>query len=208
MRVTDPRAIRALAHPLRLDLLELLGGISPATAARCAAVLGVSQASASYHLRQLAQYGFVEAGEPSGDQRERPWRLVSRHQRVSIGHDAAVDELDRVSVEREVTKILEFVDRRQHEAPDWRDAAFRNSLTLPMTVDELRELSRQFEALLGPYLARIEDGAPPRLPRGGRWVRVFLAGTPYPEFDLDELRFPPTDDRSDDDGSDDDRGAV
>lgn len=207
MRLTDPRAIRALAHPLRLDLLELLGGISPATAARCAAVLGVSQASASYHLRQLAQYGFVEEGEPSGDQRERPWRLVSRHQRVAIGHGAAVDELYRVSVEREVTKILEFVDRRAHEAPDWRDAAFRNSTTLPMTADELDELSRRFEELLEPYLARIQDGVPPRLPPGGRWVRLFLAGTPYPELDLAELRSP-IHDRSDDGGSDDDRGAI
>jgi DNA-binding transcriptional ArsR family regulator len=204
MHVTDPRAIRALAHPLRLDLLELLGGISPATAARCAAVLGISQASASYHLRQLAKYGFVEEGEPSGDQRERPWRVVSRHQQVAVGHEAAADELDRVAVEREATKILEFVDRRPAEAPDWQQAAFRSGATLPLTVDELQGLSRQFAAVLAPYLARIEDGPPPRLPPGGRWVRLFLAGTPYPEFDVEELRFPALTD----DGSDDGRGVV
>jgi DNA-binding transcriptional ArsR family regulator len=204
MRVTDPRAIRALAHPHRLDLLELLGGISPATAARCAAVLGISQASASYHLRQLAKYGFVEEGEPSGDQRERPWRVVSRHQEVAVGHDAAADELDRVAVERDATKILEFVDRRQAEPPAWREAAFRSGATLPLTSDELRELSRQFAALLAPYIARVADGVSLRLPPGGRWVRLFLAGTPYPQLDLDEWRSP----AHTDDGSDDGRGVV
>ncbi|MCX4774555.1 helix-turn-helix domain-containing protein [Streptomyces sp. NBC_01260] len=51
MRLSDPKAIRALAHPSRLDLLETLGEIGPATAASCGRTLGVSQASCSFRLR-------------------------------------------------------------------------------------------------------------------------------------------------------------
>lgn len=191
MRVTDPRAIRALAHPLRLDLLELLGGISPATAARCAEVLGVSQASASYHLRQLAKYGYVEEGEPSADGRERPWRLVSRRQVPVPEAGPAADELSRVSAEREATKILEWVDRRAQEPPAWRRAAFQIGSTLPMTPDELADVSRQIAAVLAPYVARVPDTGPTTMPPGGRWIRLFLAGSPYPELDLPELRSVP-----------------
>src|SRR5215213_4049628 len=80
--VTDPRAMRALAHPLRLELLDLLAVEGTATATRCAEALGESQASCSFHLRQLAKYGFVEEAEPAS-WRERPWRLTSVSQRWS-----------------------------------------------------------------------------------------------------------------------------
>lgn len=183
MRVTDPRAIRALAHPLRLDLLELLGGINPATAARCAQMLGVSQASASYHLRQLAKYGFVEEGEPSGDQRERPWRLISRSQVLDAPPGPAVDELARVEVEREIGKILDFVDRRANETGSWRDAAFRLGATLPMTPEELSTVRAQIETIMRPYIERLE-GETVAPPPDGRWVRLFLTATPYSELDL------------------------
>lgn len=205
MYVTDPRAIRALAHPVRLDLLEVLGGIGPATAARCAAVVGQSHASVSYHLRQLAKYGFVQAGEPTGDQRERPWQVTSRSQNYASGAGGAADELSRVRIEREATKILEFIDRRPGEQPAWREAAYLSMATVPMTADELSQLRVRLAALLEPYLARLAGGAADAVPPGGRWVRLLLAGTPYPELDLATLgaaALPPDDlppnDRNDD----------
>ena len=70
MQISDPKAITALAHPLRLDLLELLTAIGPATAARCGRILGVPQANCSFHLRQLARYGFVEDAGPGRDRRD------------------------------------------------------------------------------------------------------------------------------------------
>lgn len=205
MHVTDPRAIRALAHPVRLDLLEVLGGIGPATAARCAAAIGHSHASVSYHLRQLAKYGFVEAGEPTGDQRERPWQVTSRSQSYAGVADPAGDELSRVRIEREATKILEFVDRRAGEAPAWREASYLSMATVPMTAQELRELHRRLQAVLAPYLARVADGAPLAVPPGGRWVRLLLAGTPYPELDLARLGIPDGGGENGGDGSDRDR---
>src|SRR5262245_14833912 len=76
IRRADPVAMRALAHQTRLSLLDLLAVEGSATATRCAAVLGESAASCSFHLRQLAKYGFVEEA-PGGTGRQRPWRLVA-----------------------------------------------------------------------------------------------------------------------------------
>ena len=60
---------RSKLDPMRLDLLELLATMSPATAAQCARILGVPQANCSFHLRQLAKYGFVEDAGPGDDRR-------------------------------------------------------------------------------------------------------------------------------------------
>src|SRR5215471_3448657 len=108
MEISDPKTIRALAHPLRLDLLQLLGSSGPATAAQCGRVLGVSQASCSFHLRQLAKYGFVEDVGPGRDRRERQWRAL--HSRLSVrigtGGDGIVrQQIEGLVVEREMQAI-------------------------------------------------------------------------------------------------------
>src|ERR1700744_5591086 len=75
-RVSDPRALRALAHPLRLALLDRLMSFGEQTAAQCAAAVGSTASNCSYHLRALARVGLVEPGS-SSDRRERPWRATS-----------------------------------------------------------------------------------------------------------------------------------
>src|SRR5579862_8518083 len=99
MQISDPKAIRALAHPLRLDLLELLSATGPATAAHCGRVLGQSQASCSFHLRQLAKYGFVEEAVPGKDKRERRWQVPEPRPVLRVR--GAAKELERLVVERE-----------------------------------------------------------------------------------------------------------
>src|SRR5579872_2886079 len=74
-RLTDPRALRALAHPLRLKLVGVLRLHGPLTATRAGELLGESSASTSFHLRQLAKYGLVEEAG-GGHGRERPWRAT------------------------------------------------------------------------------------------------------------------------------------
>jgi len=75
-QVTDPRVLRALAHPIRLALLGLLRREGPLTATRAGELLGEVPASCSFHLRQLARYGLVEeAGGGVG--RQRPWRATA-----------------------------------------------------------------------------------------------------------------------------------
>src|ERR1700683_4338158 len=72
----DPVAIRALAHPLRHDLMSIIASHGRATTADAARELGISHGLASHHLQQLAKYGFVEPVKGK-DHRERPWRLVA-----------------------------------------------------------------------------------------------------------------------------------
>ena len=80
----DPLAMRALAHPVRIRLLEELTFRGPLTATQAADHVGESPSSCSFHLRTLAKYGFVEeAGGGTG--RQRPWRVVSLGNRWRTG---------------------------------------------------------------------------------------------------------------------------
>lgn len=174
MKVTEPGALRAMAHPLRLDLIELLGTVGPLTAAECARHLGSTQASCSYHLRQLARYGFVEP-HVREDRRERPWRLVDVEQSWS-GEGPAALELERVFVQREADRILAWQESRGDQVEPWRDLAFVGGATLPLTAEEVVELRAQLSAVIEPYVSRLTEGD--ERPAGYRFVRVLLAGTP------------------------------
>ena len=59
-KLTDPRAMRAVAHPVRIALLEVLGTDGPLTATQAGEHIGESPTTCSFHLRQLAKYGFIE----------------------------------------------------------------------------------------------------------------------------------------------------
>ncbi len=204
MEISDPRAIRALAHPLRLDLLELLAANSPATAARCGRLLGVSQANCSFHLRQLAKYGFVEDAGPGRDRRERQWRVPDPRptMRIAAGGDAVVTrQLERLVVERETRAILDHAERRDEEDPGWREAAGVLSAVAVLSAAEAAEVKEKWLALIEPYLARTGADGGPR--PGRRHVRYFMAGTPMPDPDARraDARYP--DARYSEDGSDD-----
>ena len=162
-----------MAHPLRLDLIELLGTEGPATAAECARRLGSTQAGCSYHLRQLAAYGFVEQAESRGDARERPWQLTDLEQSWS-GTGKAAEELERVFVQREADRILAWQAATQPE--HWRDAAFVGGASVPLTAEELSLVRQQLAAVLEPYVARLTDRT--GWPEHHRFVRILLAGTP------------------------------
>jgi hypothetical protein len=179
MRITDPLAMRALAHPLRLDLIEALMVLGPATAAGCARHLGSTQANCSFHLRQLAKYGFVEQAPDSGDRRERPWRLTDVEQSWSAadpGSEAAADHLGRVFLQREADRMIGWLDAVATEPAAWRRAAFSGGATLPVTVDELTEIGRRLRDVLEPYARRLTDRS--ATPAGARFVRILLAATP------------------------------
>jgi DNA-binding transcriptional ArsR family regulator len=183
MEISDPRAIRALAHPLRLDLLQLLGASGPATAAQCGRVLGVSQASCSFHLRQLAKYGFVQDAGPGRDRRERQWRITSPRLSVrsGTGGDAAVQqELARLVVQHEMQAILKYSQRPDGTDPEWQRKAGVVTGMAVLSPDEAAAVKEQWIALLAPYVANAEAGGSALQP-GQRHVRYFMAATPMPE---------------------------
>lgn len=177
MRIVEPVKLRALSHPLRLDLIELLGTVGPATAAHCARQLDSTQASCSYHLRQLAKYGFVEQADQRHDGRERPWRLTDLEQSWS-GADGgpAAEEFERVFVQREANRIIAWQANIAPQPRQWRHAAFVGGATLPMTADEVEGVREQLYAVLQPYIARLTDRSD--WPADYRFVRILLAGTP------------------------------
>ena len=81
--VVQARALRALAHPLRLDLLRIATAEGAITSTSAAERTGESRANCSFHLRLLSKYGFLEVG-PAPDRRERPWRAVTSHPLASF----------------------------------------------------------------------------------------------------------------------------
>src|SRR6478609_6720512 len=73
-----PQMLRALAHPTRLKMLGMLRIDGPATATSLATRLGINTGQTSYHLRQLAQHGFVVDDDARGNGRERWWQAAHR----------------------------------------------------------------------------------------------------------------------------------
>ncbi|NDL59128.1 ArsR/SmtB family transcription factor [Phytoactinopolyspora mesophila] len=182
MRLTDPTTIRALAHPLRLSLIELLGTVGPATAAQCARHLDSTQANCSFHLRQLAKYGFVEKAPSSGDGRENPWQLTDLEQSWSSGDGGpATRELERVFIQREAERMLSWRAGVDQQPESWRDASFLSGATIPMTTEELSSVAVQLRAVLEPYIQRLSERSD--WPEDCRFVRVLLAGTPVANLD-------------------------
>jgi DNA-binding transcriptional ArsR family regulator len=151
----DARSIRALAHPLRLELQSIVGRSGRITAADAARELGISQALASHHLRQLAKYGFVEQVE-GADARERPWRLV--HTSLSLegiderpGGAAALAVLEQITAERAVEDLVDWHERRDAWPEGWRAHSGVGRSTLYLTEHELASLTDAVDKLLLEY---------------------------------------------------------
>ena len=110
--ITDPSRIRALAHPLRLELLEFIGDVGEATATQCAEHTGESVANCSFHLRTLAKAGFIDPAPSRG--REKPWRAAARSRRLDVDPAdpaslTAMTELVGLMVGREAERFRSFV---------------------------------------------------------------------------------------------------
>jgi DNA-binding transcriptional ArsR family regulator len=178
--LTDPRSMRAVAHPTRLALMELLGREGDLTATRAGELLGLSPANCSFHLRQLAKYGFVEEAA-GGAGRNRPWRLVSISHSWSDSDpdaetNAAASALSLLVLEREMERLAEWFERQRGESPEWRDAATTTSAILYLTPDELAALGKGLAELLGGFLDRTADRS--RRPAGSRPVSLIAAAYP------------------------------
>jgi predicted ArsR family transcriptional regulator len=183
VELTDPRALRAYAHPIRLKLVGLLRRSGPLTATQAGEKIGESAASCSFHLRQLAKYGLVEeAGGGKG--RERPWRATAiSTEWAAGGADPATAEagamLSRVVVEHYFQQAIEWLDRRGGESAEWAEKAVVADHAVYLTADELAEIGEKARALLDPYLERNED--PAARPEGARPVTYIQLGFPLDE---------------------------
>ena len=179
--LTDPRMMRALAHPARMAIWQHLGLEGPATATECAAVAGLSPSACSYHLRALAKYGFVEEDTShSADGRERPWRAKVIAFNIPGGLETpAVRDAARLlsaSAHASADELRESYRDRESEYPaDWRAALGTNYDVLHVTPEELDVLSLRLIELFGEYRRLSRDERPP----GARRVQVTVDLVPW-----------------------------
>jgi len=170
--LSDPGALRAMAHPVRLDLMELLATDGPLTATECAQRLGQTPANCSFHLRQLARHGFIEdAGAGAG--RRRPWKVVARGHSWDVGtgvppaQRAAGELLAHVIVDRELARLQAWDHARLDETRAWQDAAVLTQSGAFLTSEELAEIGRRIGELFVPFADRVD---PTQRPVGSRFV--------------------------------------
>ncbi len=178
--VDDPLALRALAHPLRLELNALVAREGSLTAADAARQLGVSHGLASHHLRQLAKYGFIERAD-AHDSREHPWRVTATSMDLTPIEPAArapADFIQRHSVEQAAVHLADWQQRREHEDPRWAELAGATGGLVYLTPDELSEVLRAWAAVIEPLAARRPVGHPAQRPADATPVSFTLVAVP------------------------------
>jgi DNA-binding transcriptional ArsR family regulator len=190
--VTDARTLRALAHPVRIAIIESLSLGGSMTATEVGERIGESPTTCSFHLRQLARYGFVEeAGGGKG--RARPWRMTSIGMRFTSSHDdpeaaIAAGALMRLLRERQFGRYRTWLETKATYPRRWQDAADSSQYMLYLTAGELEQLSQELTALLVPrFLERITE--PSRRPPGSVPVEMLLFAYPigFPPADGDDM---------------------
>ena len=179
--IPDPKALRALAHPLRWQLIDLLGSEGSATATRCAEVLGESVASCSYHLGMLAKYGYIEEVGRAG--REKPWRLASAEQ--DLGPDGldsegelAAEAATEAFLEHEFARTRQRYRRKSLEPGPWQPALQGESVWL--TEQEYAAAKAELLAVLERYRRDRDLLDPAQRPAGSREARLFVAASVAP----------------------------
>lgn len=181
--LTDPRAMRALTHPLRLALIELLWREGTINATQAASQLGESQASCSFHLRQLAKFGFVQEVEGVSG-RARPWQLSRHGIRVANVQDdpqAAIAwaALERLLRDRQLERYRTWLEGRSTFSREWRDAAYHSHHVAWLTPAELHSLGDQITELLTGVFPERRDN-PSERPADALPVELLSIGHPMP----------------------------
>jgi len=173
----DPRAIRALAHPARLAVVdELFSQDVERTATELAALVGITPSAMSYHLRALERFGILTRGRPSGDLRQRPWRAVARNLAVesrgtagATADSAIVDHILSGLRERWTTWVSS-----PHTAA-WDTAAQLSRAVVWLTPQEATALQADIHALIKAYRPRRSTT---RRPKGTAEVEVVYSVLP------------------------------
>jgi DNA-binding transcriptional ArsR family regulator len=181
--VPDPTALKALAHPVRLRMLGMLRIDGPATATQLAARLGLNSGATSYHLRQLAQNGFIEEA-PHASRRDRWWR--ASHELTSVPASEAEGEaldldlaFNQAVLSLQVGQMQQALEEYAELPAEWRKASAANDVIIPMTAEQAEVLTRQLTDIIleamrvAPPLG--EATAPGMVP-----FSIMLHAFPYP----------------------------
>ena len=181
-RLTDAREMRALAHPVRVLLLEAITREGPLTATEAAELVGESPANCSFHLRTLAKYGFVEEA-PGGSGRSRPWRRTSLGISLSMADEdgeasVAAHTLAAMNQERVIQRLREWAIHESTASAEWRSSAFADTFLAYLTPKELSEVEAAFYEVVMKYQDRTLDLA--KRPPGSQPISLAAFGHPLP----------------------------
>jgi DNA-binding transcriptional ArsR family regulator len=154
-RELDLVALKALAHPLRVQIFDVLSTYGSFTASGLAERFSESSGAMSYHLRQLEKHGFVREVEGKGTGRERWWERIPGS--IRIGNEDLTDTPAGKSATNLVARqfrmasermLADFAERSQDELTrEWRDAAGISTMNTRMTVEQLDEFVREVNDL-------------------------------------------------------------
>lgn len=178
--LNDPARIKALAHPIRLSLLEFLASVPHATATQCAEAIGESVASCSFHLRTLAKHGYIELAE-SADSKSKPWQIVGASR--SNTYDKNIPE-SLPALSALGTAVISQVTERLSEAitalPTLPQEAVERTMlanvVMWLTDKEHEELMEQLLELCAQFTERGADAT--TRPEDASLTRLFIAATP------------------------------
>jgi len=157
VRLTDPGALRALAHPARLTIVDELYEGGERTASELGELTGLTASAMSYHLRALERWGIVERAGPSQDGRERPWRAAGRS--LSLVSDssplsvAAADVIAGGYLQQFREELRRWSLVEDAESKTLREAAGMSRSSLWLTEEEVEAFSAELKALTERYEA-------------------------------------------------------
>ena len=182
----DARSLRGMAHPLRLRIIGHLRTQGPTTATKLAQALGVNTGATSYHLRQLAEYGYVVEDAERGVGRERWWKAAHTATRVdkrefgaNSGDPEASEAYLRAIAQVYAERIQQFIDLHTLMDEPWLGSSTLSDYILSLTAEETQQLRDDLLELLAKH--RRHDPAQPDERPDARPVSVQVQVLPHPE---------------------------
>lgn len=182
--VLDAKGLRALAHPVRVQLVWLLRKYGPSTATRLAERMGLTSGATSYHLRQLGTAGFVEEDAERGNARERWWRSVHRGtwltdmDLVDQEPDATLTYLRSVAA-MHALQAQQTLNGFPTLPRAWRDLVDLSDWSLRLTPGEAENLLEDMSAVIARYQRDRPEEAT-TAPEGAEHVTLIINLLPEP----------------------------
>ncbi|MGW0251588.1 ArsR/SmtB family transcription factor [Nocardia goodfellowii] len=178
--ITDAAALRALAHPLRQRILRALAENGPATSTALGALLGENTGATSYHLRQLAEHGFIEEAPELAKGKERWWRSPPKDLRYRMHGDQSpelrqlLEGLFAQHLAEDIAMFQQFEAERA-ELGEWADIMPFSRGAVYATPAEIEEFFEDYLLLLKRFQATHQQNRP-----GARRVLTRFLAFPAP----------------------------
>ncbi|MGC5077461.1 ArsR/SmtB family transcription factor [Agrococcus sp. DT81.2] len=184
LRSSDPAVLRALAHPLRVEILAVIDELEEATATQIAERVGESPSNCSFHLRTLEKAGFIVRAEAKGT--SKPWKSAHRSRDLRPDPDdiesvRSSSTIGALYVQHEADRMIRFLQAHGNgRLPEWVNGVTVNISTFWATPEELAEVADEIAHIADRFRGRHDD--PSQRPAGSHKSHFFATLNP----DLDE----------------------